>query len=206
MEQSESIESIELFIIIVSRKYNIQHMAKKYYVISFILMLSVISLPYRIKEGNALTYNKEVGKTLRVEKIYDGDTIGAVVDGRFEKIRLLGIDAPERDQRPWGKKARECLRSLISAAGSKISLEYDIDRRDKYGRILAYIWSQDRMMINEEMMKKGCAVLFTFSPNVRYSGRFHAAQKKAQEDKSGLWGENGLQESPRDYRKKHPRK
>lgn len=181
-------------------------MAKRYYVISFIFILSVCSLAYGIKERYSPVDNKRVGKTLRVEKIYDGDTIGAVVAGRFEKIRLLGIDAPEMDQRPWGKKARECLRSLISVAGSEISLEYDIDRRDKYGRILAYIWTQDRKMINEEMMKKGCAVLFTFSPNVRYAELFRSAQKKAQEDKAGLWGENGLQESPLDYRKKHPRK
>ena len=181
-------------------------MAKRYYVISFILILSVISLAYGIKERYSPADNKGAGKTLRVEKIYDGDTIGAVVDGSFEKIRLLGIDAPEMDQRPWGGKARECLRSLISAADSRISLEYDIERRDKYGRILAYIWTQHGQMINEEMMKKGCAVLFTFPTNVRYAERFRAAQKKAQEHKSGIWGERGLQESPYDYRKKHPRK
>lgn len=139
-------------------------------------------------------------------KIYDGDTIGAAVDGRFEKIRLLGIDAPEMDQRPWGKKSRECLIALISDAASKISLEYDIERRDKYGRILAYIWTEDRKMLNEEMMKNGCAVLFTFPPNVRYAERLRAAQKKAQEQKAGLWGESGLEESPYNYRKKHPRK
>jgi len=181
-------------------------MTKRYYVIAFILILSVSSLAYGIKERYSPVDKKGIGKTLRVEKIYDGDTIGAVVDGRFEKIRLLGVDAPEMDQRPWGKKARECLRSLILAAGSEIFIEYDIDRRDKYGRILAYIWTRDRKMINEEMMKKGCAVLFTFSPNVRYAELFRSAQKNAQEHKAGIWGECGLQESPQDYRKKHPRK
>ncbi len=181
-------------------------MAKRYYVISFILIVSVISLAYGIKERYSPADNKGPGKTLHVEKIYDGDTIGAVVDGRFEKIRLLGIDAPEMDQRPWGGKTRECLRSLISAADSRIFLEYDIERRDKYGRILAYIWTQNRKMVNDEMMKNGCAVLFTFPPNVRYAERLRSAQKKAQEDKAGIWGERGLQERPHDYRKKHPRK
>lgn len=159
--------------------------------------------------GVRWTSSSNAGKgsgTVRVEKIYDGDTIGVFISGHFEKIRLIGIDAPEMDQRPWGRKAKDCIKSLVADTDSRISLEYDIERRDKYGRILAYIWTQDRKMINEEMMKKGCAVLFTFPPNVRYAERFRAAQKKAREDKAGIWGEHGLQESPYDYRKAHPRK
>lgn len=181
-------------------------MAKRYYVISFILILSVISLAYGIKERYCPPDDKGIGKTVLVENIYDGDTISAFVNGHFEKIRLIGIDAPEMGQRPWGRKAKECLRSLISATDSRISLEYDIERRDKYGRILAYIWTQYGQMINETMMKNGCAVLFTLPPNVKYAERLRAAQKKAQEYKAGIWGERGLQETPYDYRKKRPRK
>lgn len=181
-------------------------MAKRYYLISCLLILSFISTAYGIKNRDDSHDTKGAGKTLRVKKIYDGDTVSALVNGRFEKIRLIGIDAPEVDQRPWGSKTRECLRSIVSATDSRISLEYDIERRDKYGRILAYVWTQDGKMINEEMMKKGCAVLFTFPPNVKYAERFRAAQKKAQELKEGIWGEHGLQESPYEYRKKHPRK
>jgi len=181
-------------------------MAKRHSIISCILILSIISLAHGKKERYSPPDNRAAGKTVFVGKIYDGDTISAFVNGHFEKIRLIGIDAPEKDQRPWGRKARECLGSLISAADSRVSLEYDIDKRDKYGRILAYIWTQNGQMINEEMMKNGCAVLFTFPPNVRYAERFLVAQKKAQEHKAGIWGENGLQESPYDYRKKHPRK
>ena len=178
-------------------------MIKKH--LNVVLLIFCIFLLYGLT-GASSSHPAKDADTVRSEKIYDGDTIGAVVDGRFEKIRLIGIDAPEMDQRPWGKKARECLRSFISAADSIISLEYDIQRRDKYGRILAYIWQQNKKMINEEMMKKGCAVLFTFPPNVRYTELFRAAQKKAQEDKAGIWDERGLQERPYDYRKKHPRK
>lgn len=180
-------------------------MAKKYSVILCILILSVISPAYA-KERYSYDIKKVAGKAVRVEKIYDGDTIGVFMNGRFEKIRLTGIDAPEMDQRPWGKRAKKCVESFIADADSRISLEYDIERRDKYGRILAYIWTQDGKMINEEMLKKGCAVLFTFPPNVRYAERFRAAQKKAQEHKAGIWGEDGLLERPYDYRKKHPRR
>ncbi|MFZ2197973.1 MAG: thermonuclease family protein [Thermodesulfovibrionales bacterium] len=178
-------------------------MIKKH--LNVVLLIFCIFLLYG-STGVSASHHAKDADAVRSEKIYDGDTIGAVVDGRFVKIRLLGIDAPEMDQRPWGKKSRECLRSLISAADSKVSLEYDIDRRDKYGRILAYVWTQDGKMLNEEMMEKGCAVLFTFPPNVKYAARLRAAQKKAQEHKAGLWCERGLQESPYDYRKKHPRK
>src|SRR3990172_9926307 len=126
-------------------------MAKRYSVISCILILSVISLAYGIKERHSPDVKKGAGNTVRVEKIYDGDTIAAFVDAHFEKIRLIGIDAPEMDQRPWGRKAKECLSSLIAVTDSGIALEYDMEQRDKYGRILAYIWTQDGKMINEEM-------------------------------------------------------
>ncbi len=61
-------------------------------------------------------------------------------------------------------------------------------------------------MINEEMLGKGCAVLFTVPPNVKYAGRLRAAQKKARDLKAGLWGEHGLQERPYEFRKEHPRR
>jgi len=140
-----------------------------------------------------------------VKKIYDGDTIGVLIAGQFQKVRLIGIDAPEMDQRPWGGKARDCLEALIRATASKVSLEYDLEQKDKYGRLLAYVRTQDGKIINEEMLRKGCAVLFTLPPNVKYAGRLQAAQCKARDLKAGIWGEHGLQERPYDFRKEHPR-
>jgi len=181
-------------------------MPKKYYVISFVLLLSFISLTYGVKERPSSVIKNGTGKALRVEKIYDGDTIAVIVNGQFEKIRLIGIDAPEIGQTPWGKRAKTCIESLMAAAASRISLEYDVVKRDKYGRILAYLWTSDGKMINEEMLLKGYAVLFTIPPNVKYVERFRAAQKEAQQHKTGIWGENGLRERPYDYRKEHPRR
>jgi micrococcal nuclease len=169
------------------------------------LFLTSVSFLSGVNGAFSAGIGKGGGNTVRVEKIYDGDTIGAVVDGRFEKIRLLGIDAPEMDQRPWGRKAKKCLDSLLAAANSMISLEYDIEQRDKYGRILGYIWLQDGRMLNEEMLKNGFAVLFTCPPNVKYVMRLRAAQEKGRDNKIGIWGENGLRERPYNYRKEHPR-
>jgi micrococcal nuclease len=98
------------------------------------------------------------------------------------------------------------METLIRASASKVSLEYDLERRDKYGRILAYIWARDGKLMNEEMLKRGCAVLFTVPPNVKYAGRLRNAQEKARELKAGVWGENGLKERPSEFRKEHPRR
>lgn len=181
-------------------------MPNRYSVISCILILSAIFLVTGTKEIYSHGIKKDTGKTIRVEKIYDGDTIAALVEGQFEKIRMIGIDAPEMDQRPWGKKAKECIESLITASDSMVSLEYDMERRDKYGRILAYIWTRNGKMLNDEMLERGCTVLFTIPPNIKYVERFRAAQKRARERKAGIWGENGLRERPYNYRKEHPRR
>lgn len=179
-------------------------MCKKHLNVIPALLISCVFLLYAVKETSSSNAGK--GAAARTEKIYDGDTIGAVVDKRFEKIRLLGIDAPEMEQRPWGGKAKECIEDLLRASALKVSLEYDLERRDKYGRILAYVWTQDGKMLNEELLKKGCAVLFTVPPNVKYVGRLRSAQKTARDLKAGIWVENGLQGRPYDFRKEHPRR
>jgi len=180
-------------------------MTNKYSSVIAVLLLSGIFLLCGINWASPSNAGKG-GGNVQAEKIYDGDTIGAFVDGQFQKIRLLGIDAPEMEQRPWGGKAKECIASLLRTTASKVSLEYDLERRDKYGRVLAYVWTQDGKLINEELLKKGCAVLFTVPPNVKYAGRLHAAQKKARDLKAGIWGEHGLQERPYVFRKEHPRR
>ena len=179
-------------------------MNKKKCIIAVCLLLMLTSLLFAGK-GKSAESRVSAG-AVRTDNISDGDTIAVICDGRFEKVRLIGIDAPELAQRPWGRRAKRCLEALVEDADAAVSLEYDIVPRDKYGRLLAYVWTRDRKMINEEMLKKGCAVLFTYPPNVRYIRRFRAALKTAQDNKRGIWGENGLKEQPSDYRKNHPRR
>jgi len=181
-------------------------MIKKHLIVITVLLISYILLSYGVKETSSSDAGKGARDTVVTGRIYDGDTIAVFVDGRFQKVRLIGIDAPEIDQRPWGRKAQECIEALIRASASKVSLEYDLERRDKYGRILAYMWGQDGKMLNEEMLRRGCAVLFTVPPNVKYAGRLRAAQEKARELKVGVWSENGLKERPYEFRKEHPRR
>jgi micrococcal nuclease len=142
---------------------------------------------------------------VRVVEVNDGDTITVLQDGRRERVRLIGIDAPELEQRPWGQKAKRYLKDLVNASQWTVSLEFDVEKTDKYGRLLSYVWTPDRRMINVQMLGGGYAMLFTFPPNVRYIDEFARAQDEARRKGLGIWGRGGLKETPGEWRKGHPR-
>jgi micrococcal nuclease len=141
----------------------------------------------------------------RVIAINDGDTVTINMDSKEHRCRLIGIDAPEMGQEPWGERAREHLRKIVKDVHWRVLVETDIVRRDKYERLLVYLWTEDGMMINERMILDGNAVLFTVQPNSKYADRFRKAQRVAREKRLGIWASDGLKERPLDYRKKHPR-
>lgn len=141
----------------------------------------------------------------RVVRVHDGDTVSVIASGRRQKVRLIGIDAPELGQEPWGIRAKMHLEELLRRSGWMVTLEFDIDRRDKYGRLLAYLRSRDGTFINLRMLKDGYAVLFTFPPNVTYANDFTEGQRYARTKGLGIWGRNGLREPPQSYKRKHPR-
>ena len=109
-------------------------------------------------------------------------------------------------QEPWGRKAKKHLRELIKGSGGIVRVEMDITKYDKYDRLLAYLWLDDRTLLNELMLKDGYAVLFTIQPNSKHVDRLKKAQYIARENRSGIWGPNGLTEKPIEYKKAHPRK
>lgn len=142
---------------------------------------------------------------VRVTHVHDGDTVNVIIGNREERVRLIGIDAPELTQEPWGRKAKGKLQELIGKTNKTVRLEMDVEERDKYGRLLSYLWTKDGRLINEEMVRRGYAFVYTIPPNVKYVERLQEAQKTAQKKKVGLWAKDGLGESPSAYRKKHPR-
>ncbi len=141
----------------------------------------------------------------QVTEVNDGDTVTLRFDGTTYRVRLIGIDAPELDQQPWGRKAKKRLIELMDHAEWTVSVETDVEKRDKYNRLLAYLWTKQNELINERMVLDGYAILFTFPPNVKYKSRFVLAEKRARAEKKDIWGVDGLKESPYQYRKKHPR-
>jgi len=173
---------------------------------ALIVLLAIASLLAGCTSGDSSEGKKQDGRVvIFVEKIADGDSIEAVIRGTREQIRLIGIDAPELAQRPWGKKAKKYLEEMVAASGWELGVEHDVEKRDQYNRVLAYLWTRDGRLINEEMLRSGLAVLFTFPPNVKYVDRLRAAQVIARENKTGIWGRGGLRQLPSDYRKEHPR-
>ncbi len=182
-------------------------MTKKQIRIISIAVLTVVSLVYGWMARTAPEGKKSDGTdSVYIERIVDGDSVEANIRGKKEQIRFIGIDAPELSQKPWGKRSRKFLEDMISASGWQLRIEYDVEKRDKYDRILAYLWSRDNKLINEEILSNGYAVLFTFPPNVRHVDRLRSAQVIARENKRGIWGKGGLKQLPSDYRKEHPRK
>jgi len=143
---------------------------------------------------------------VHVVKVHDGDTVTLMLDGRMRKTRLIGIDAPEMNQRPWGRQAKEHLIDVINHTDWLVTMETDEVKIDKYGRTLVYLWTNHNELVNERMVLDGYAVLFTIKPNVRYRDIFVRAEQRARQELKGIWGPKGLKEAPVKYREKHPRK
>ena len=126
-----------------------------------------------------------------VTRVVDGDTIVVDYNGVSEKVRLIGVDAPE-SVNPNASKNTEAgkLASQFTTAyltGKQVSLEFDVSTRDQYGRLLAYVWC-DGIMFNEYLISQGYAQVATYPPDVKYVDLFTAAQESARENNRGLWG------------------
>ena len=124
----------------------------------------------------------------RVTRVVDGDTI--VLDGG-ERVRLIGVDTPEtvHPQKPverFGKEASAFTRRLLE--GRRVRLAFDQQRRDRYGRTLAYMYLPDGRLANEEIIRQGYGHAFTKYPFAQaMMERFRAAEREAREAGRGLW-------------------
>ncbi len=124
-----------------------------------------------------------------VLRVVDGDTIW--VSQPDEKIRLIGIDAPEtrntgkKQVGYYGKEASDYLKARLK--GKKVRLEYDVQRYDIYRRTLAYVYLEDGTMINAELVRLGYATVMTVAPNVKYADKFILLQQEARKKKRGVW-------------------
>lgn len=169
--------------------------------------------------GNPTTYI--------VESVIEGDTIRVGIGNKVEKVRLIGIDCPEsqpndkakRDAKrtgqdietinKMGQEATEFVKGLIKP-GQEVRLEFDVQRKDKYGRLLAYVyvfecalcdieaapgfWYETfddglYLFLNKTIISKGYATPMTIPPNVKYVELFEKLYKEAREQKRGLWKE-----------------
>jgi len=122
-----------------------------------------------------------------VKKVYDGDTV-QLRDGR--KIRLLGINTPEIEhpnqaEQAGGELAKKWLTKALM--GKKIRLEFDQEKRDKYQRYLAHIFTEQDLHINRELVRLGFASVNVFPPNLKYVPELAQAEQDAEASKRGIW-------------------
>ena len=133
------------------------------------------------------------GANARVVKVIDGDTVDVSIDGKVERVRLIGIDTPEtkKPNTPiecYGPEASERIAFLLPV-GTPVILQRDAEARDHYGRLLGYIFRfSDNIFVNGDLMKGGFARPLAIAPNTAYSKEFSSLATDAQAAKLGLWG------------------
>jgi micrococcal nuclease len=123
---------------------------------------------------------KPPSDTVTVVSVIDGDTI--VIEGGYH-VRYIGIDSPEADE-SYYSEAKQMNIDLL--AGRKVRLESDTTDKDKYGRLLRYIFVDD-IFVNAEMVRQGCAWAYAYQPDVKYQVYLEAMEKEARQLKRGFW-------------------
>lgn len=137
-----------------------------------------------------------------VTRVIDGDTIEVRLAGRLERVRLLGIDTPE-SVKPGTPP--ECFSHQASAAttgylpkGTPVDLVRDVEARDDYGRLLAYVYRErDHSFVNLWLVEQGFAGLLTYPPNVAHAPQLQLATSQAKGAGRGLWSTCGAVHSRR---------
>lgn len=125
-------------------------------------------------------------------RVVDGDTIIVEIDGAQEKVRLIGVDTPEAvdPRKPvqcFGKEASSFTKNLLE--GKEVRLESDSSQgdRDKYGRLLRYVFLYDGTFINKEIISQGYGHEYTYRIPYRYQSDFKTAELTARTSQLGLW-------------------
>lgn len=158
----------------------------------FLVLILSLALPLYAQE------------TATVLNVVDGDTLKVIYHGQKESVRLIGIDTPEsrankkakkdamrsgqdvRGITAMGKQATQYVKTLVKP-GDTVTIEFDVQTRDKYGRLLGYVYLSNGKMLNEEIVRAGYAGLMTIPPNVKYQERLLKLYREARENKRGLW-------------------
>jgi micrococcal nuclease len=174
-------------------------------IIITILVLEALGVPINTKTINffdeILVLNDspieapQSGVYMRVVRAVDGDTIKISLNDKDETVRLIGINTPESvdprvDVECFGKEASDKMKELVS--GRDVRIEYDPTQqvRDKYNRILAYVYLDDGTFINQKMVEDGYAFEYTYNVPYMYQKEFKALEYSARSNEAGLWNKS----------------
>ena len=126
-----------------------------------------------------------------VVRVVDGDTIRVRLDGRTERVRYIGVDTPESVKpgtpvQCYAKRAAAANAALV--AGRSVRLVGDVEQRDRYGRMLAYVYREpDGAFVNAALVRDGFARPLTIAPNVAHARQFDGLARDARHARRGLW-------------------
>lgn len=129
-------------------------------------------------------------------RVIDGDTLVATINGKEEYIRLLLVDTPEtkhpdKEVQPFGPEASQLMKDTFSPSDS-IQIEFGTEKRDKYDRLLAYVYTEDGNMFNKMLLEKGLArVAYVYPPNDKYVEEFRELESEVQNKEIGIWSIDG---------------
>lgn len=128
-----------------------------------------------------------------VEFVIDGDTVDLLIAGESERVRLIGIDTPESVSRDvpvqcFGPEAADALTGLLPP-GAPVRIERDEEARDRFGRLLLYVYrADDHLFVNEWLVAEGFADVLFFDPNTTFEASFTRLRNDARAAGLGLWG------------------
>ena len=157
--------------------------------------------------------NLPKGITLKVQRVVSGQTIEVLNPAQLspvrERVRLIGIEAPDLRQQPWGIAAKKRLKQIISETSDRqvvlhpVLLEQDVKKKDTFERSLAYVW-HNGILLNEQLIKEGYVLATPRSPNHKYDDRFARAQEYARVMGYGIWNPNQpMRLSPAEFRRQN---
>ncbi len=136
------------------------------------------------------TFTPDSRESALVTRVIDGDTVEVSLNGKSQTVRYIGIDTPEtkHPSKPiecFGPEASQFNEELV--AGKQVLLEEDITDRDRYGRLLRYVWLEEVGLVNQILVENGYARVSTYPPDVKYEPLLIAAESLAQADGIGRW-------------------
>lgn len=185
-----------------------KNMPRIYFLLVLVILFSVIGC----NDNSEITFDSSkakfvmpLGRTYNysdvlVTRAVDGDTL---VLESGEKVRLIGIDTPEMHEsaklyrdaqrtkqdapaiQKLGRQSYEFTRNLVE--GKRVSLEFDVEKHDRYKRLLAYAYLKDGTFVNAKIVEEGYASLMTYPPNVKHADLFLKLYREARENRRGLW-------------------
>jgi micrococcal nuclease len=145
--------------------------------------------------ANTDSTNGVEGTWSLVTAVVDGDTLKIEVDGQAETVRLIGIDTPEvvdprRPVQCFGREASQKAKDVLLNQRVRLVADATQSERDKYGRLLRYVFLEDGTSFNQLMIEEGYAHEYTYDSNpYQYQSGFLTAERLAREGKRGLWNE-----------------